>query len=81
MKNLREIAESTYTAWLFVVGLSLYWHYRIELEVPKPYLVCQSVFPLHPKREGAKSNCRMNSSTFSKLNYTSKDASTNGIPR
>ncbi|KAI4180538.1 MAG: hypothetical protein L6R41_007188 [Letrouitia leprolyta] len=38
MKNLREIAESTYTAWLFVVGLSLYWHYRIELEVPKPYL-------------------------------------------
>lgn len=39
MKSLRLIAESTYTAWVFVVGLSILWHYRIEQEVPKPYLV------------------------------------------
>ncbi|KAL8935211.1 MAG: hypothetical protein Q9216_005539 [Gyalolechia sp. 2 TL-2023] len=38
MKSLRLIAESTYTAWIIVVGLSVYWHYRIEQEVPKPYL-------------------------------------------
>ncbi|KAL8935069.1 MAG: hypothetical protein Q9211_004900 [Gyalolechia sp. 1 TL-2023] len=38
MKSLQLIAESTYTTWAFVVGLSVLWHYRIEQEVPKPYL-------------------------------------------
>ena len=39
MESLLVIAESTFTAWAVVVGLSVTWHYQIEKEVPKPYLV------------------------------------------
>ncbi|KAL8829963.1 MAG: hypothetical protein Q9170_005950 [Blastenia crenularia] len=39
MKNWLVIAESTYTSWIVIVCLSVYWHYRIEKEVPRPYLL------------------------------------------
>ncbi|KAI4123916.1 MAG: hypothetical protein LQ338_005063 [Usnochroma carphineum] len=38
MEAMLGIAESTYTAWAIVAGLSVLWHYHVEKLVPRPYL-------------------------------------------
>ncbi|KAL8735114.1 MAG: hypothetical protein Q9166_000990 [cf. Caloplaca sp. 2 TL-2023] len=38
MEGLLQIAESPYTAWAVVFGLSVFWHHYIEQIVPRPYL-------------------------------------------
>ncbi|KAL9601423.1 MAG: hypothetical protein Q9219_002489 [cf. Caloplaca sp. 3 TL-2023] len=38
MESMLGIFESTFTAWSIICGLSAYWHYLIEKEVPLPYL-------------------------------------------
>ncbi|KAL8797647.1 MAG: hypothetical protein Q9182_007150 [Xanthomendoza sp. 2 TL-2023] len=38
MEALHSAAESTFTTWVAILGLSMLWHHHIEQVVPKPYL-------------------------------------------
>ncbi|KAL8682515.1 MAG: hypothetical protein Q9186_001462 [Xanthomendoza sp. 1 TL-2023] len=38
MESLHFLAESTFTTWVVILGLSMLWHHHIEQVVPKPYL-------------------------------------------